>query len=75
VSWIGIATMTARVYAWAGARDQAVRLLGQLATATPGLPPSYITRDPLIVVPLAREPQYQALVGRVQGQMVALNLN
>ena len=75
VSWIGVATMTARVYAWAGARDQAVRLLGQLATATPGLAPSYIIRDPLIVVPLAREPHYQALAERLQGQMIALNLN
>jgi hypothetical protein len=75
VSWIGVATMTARVYAWAGARNQAIRLLGQLATATPGLPPSYITRDPLVVVPLAHEPQYQALAARLQGQMVALNLN
>ena len=75
VSWIGVATITARVYAWAGARNEAIRLLEQLATAIPGLPPSYIIGDPLVVIPLAREPEYQALVGRLQGQMTALNLN
>jgi TolB-like protein/DNA-binding winged helix-turn-helix (wHTH) protein/Tfp pilus assembly protein PilF len=75
VSWIGVATIAARVYAWAGARDEAVTLLEQLATATPGLPPAYVTRDPLVVVPLAANPQYQALAGRLEAQMTALNLN
>src|SRR3974390_1228529 len=37
VSWVGVATIAARVYAWGGARDEAVTLLEQLATATPGL--------------------------------------
>jgi TolB-like protein/DNA-binding winged helix-turn-helix (wHTH) protein len=75
VSWVGVATIAARVYAWAGARDEAVTLLDQLATATPGLAPAYVTRDPLIAVPLATNPQYQALVGRLEAQMTALNLN
>jgi TolB-like protein/DNA-binding winged helix-turn-helix (wHTH) protein/Flp pilus assembly protein TadD len=75
VAWVGVAMITARVYAWAGAKDQAVALLEQLATATPGLPPAYIARDPLLVMPLATDPQYQALAGRLEAQMTALSLN
>jgi TolB-like protein/Tfp pilus assembly protein PilF len=75
VSWVGVATIAARVYAWAGARNEAVTLLEQLATATPGLAPVYVTRDPLIAVPLATDPRYQALAGRLEAQMTALNLN
>jgi hypothetical protein len=29
----------------------------------------------LVVVPLATNPQYQALAGRLEAQMTALNLN
>jgi tetratricopeptide (TPR) repeat protein len=75
VAWVGAAMIMARVYAWAGARDQAVALLEELATATPGLPPAYIARDPLIAVPLSSNPRYQALAGRLEAQMTALNLN
>jgi TolB-like protein/Flp pilus assembly protein TadD len=75
LSWVGVAMIAARVYAWAGARDEALTLLEQLATVAPGLPPAYVTRDPLFVVPLATHPQYQALAGRLEAQMTALNLN
>jgi hypothetical protein len=46
VTWIGVAMMTAHIYAWAGATVQADDLLQQLATLTPGLAPARIARDP-----------------------------
>jgi TolB-like protein/DNA-binding winged helix-turn-helix (wHTH) protein len=75
MTWIGVALAAARVYAWAGARERAVTLLEQLATVSPGAPPAFITRDPLIAVPLAPDSQYQALAGRLEAQMAALSLN
>jgi TolB-like protein/DNA-binding winged helix-turn-helix (wHTH) protein len=75
MAWIGVALAAARVYAWAGARERAVSLLEQVATASPGAPPAFITRDPLIALPLATDPHYQALAGRLEAQMTALNLN
>jgi len=59
----------ARVFAWAGAEDEAVALLEQLAAAKPGLAPAEVTRDPLYFTPLARNARYQALVARLEIQM------
>jgi hypothetical protein len=61
--------VAARVFAWAGAEDEAVALLEQLATARPGLAPAEITRDPLYFTPLARNAGYQKLVARLEAQM------
>lgn len=61
--------VAARVFAWAGAEDEAVALLEQLAILNPGLGPAEITRDPLYSIPLARNARYQALVTRLELQM------
>jgi hypothetical protein len=74
VTWIGVAMMAARIYAWAGDSKQADELPIQLATLSPGLPPAVITRDPLFAVPLANDPDYQALSRSLESQMTALNL-
>jgi TolB-like protein/DNA-binding winged helix-turn-helix (wHTH) protein len=65
----------ARVYAWSGAYEQADALLEELATATPGMPPAEITRDPLYSIPLKDDARFQALSVRLEGQMRALNLH
>ncbi|HEY6458457.1 MAG TPA: hypothetical protein VIY90_24520, partial [Steroidobacteraceae bacterium] len=74
-AWIGVAMMSARIDAWAGAPTQADDLLQQLAVANPGLPPAMITRDPLFAVPLAHDAQYRALSRSLEAQMTALNLH
>lgn len=65
----------ARVYAWSGAHEQADALLEELATATPGLPPAEITRDPLYTIPLAEDARFKALSARLEDQMRSLNLH
>jgi TolB-like protein/DNA-binding winged helix-turn-helix (wHTH) protein len=75
VTWIGVAMMTARIFAWAGAAKQADELLTQLATLSPGLPPGVITRDPLFAVPLAHDADYQSLSRSLESQMAALKLH
>jgi hypothetical protein len=62
-------SVAARVFAWAGADDEAVALLEQLAILKPGLGPAEITRDPLYSIPLASNTRYQALVARLEMQM------
>jgi TolB-like protein/DNA-binding winged helix-turn-helix (wHTH) protein len=74
MTWMGVALAAARVYAWAGARERAVSLLEQLATVSPGAPPAFITRDPLIALPLANDPRYQSLKAKLEGQMAATQL-
>lgn len=61
--------VAARVLAWAGAEDEAVALLEQLAILKPGLGPAEIARDPLYFIPLARNARYQTLVARLEIQM------
>jgi len=61
--------VAARVFAWAGAEDEAVAVLEQLAILKPGLAPAEITRDPLYSIPLARNARYQALAARLETQM------
>jgi hypothetical protein len=61
--------VAARVLAWAGAEDEAVALLEQLAILKPGLSPAEITRDPLYFIPLARSARYRALADRLELQI------
>jgi TolB-like protein/DNA-binding winged helix-turn-helix (wHTH) protein/tetratricopeptide (TPR) repeat protein len=61
--------VAARVLAWAGAEDEAVTLLEQLAILRPGLGPAEIARDPLYFIPLARNARYEALVARLAIEM------
>ncbi len=75
VNWIGVAMISARIYAWAGAATQADDLLKQLAVVSPGLPPASITRDPLFAMPLANDSGYQSLSRSLEAQMTALNLH
>jgi len=61
--------VAARVFAWAGAEDEAVTLLEQLATLRPGLLPAEITRDPLYFIPLTENSRYRVLVERLEVQI------
>jgi TolB-like protein/DNA-binding winged helix-turn-helix (wHTH) protein len=61
--------VAARVLAWAGADEEAVTLLEELAVTKPGLGPAEITRDPLYSIPLAGNQRYQALVARLEIEM------
>jgi len=61
--------VAARVFAWAGAEDEAVALLEQLAVLRPGLLPAEITRDPLYFIPLTENSRYRALAERLEVQI------
>jgi len=61
--------VAARVFAWAGAEDEAVTLLEQLATLRPGLMPAEITRDPLYFIPLTENSRYRAFAERLEVQI------
>jgi hypothetical protein len=74
VTWMSAAAVSARVYAWSGAQDEAVGLLEELMNITPGPGPAEITRDPLYALPLAQNARYQALVNRLEAQMRATKL-
>jgi TolB-like protein len=67
-------TIASAVLAWAGAKDEAVTLLEDLAETVPGVAPATITRDPIYTVPLKDHPGYQSLRGRLEAQMATLNL-
>jgi len=67
--WRYASAVAARVLAWAGADDDAITLLEQLAMLKPGLGPAEITRDPLYFIPLAGNPRYQALAARLEIEM------
>jgi tetratricopeptide (TPR) repeat protein len=64
----------AAVYAWNGAHDQAVALLGNLATEISGPGPGEITRDPIYTMPLADDAGFKALVSKLEAQMRALKI-
>jgi tetratricopeptide (TPR) repeat protein len=59
----------ARIYAWAGAHDEAMRLLEALSSSYPGVGPAAITRDPLFSLPLARNARWQALARTLEAQI------
>jgi TolB-like protein/DNA-binding winged helix-turn-helix (wHTH) protein len=69
VVWIGVASLSARVLAWNGAGDDAVKLLDELTNSAPGLLPAQVARDPLLTMPLAHNAQFQALVTKLEEQM------
>jgi TolB-like protein len=69
------AAIIARVYAWAGAEDEAVTLLEQFSTEIPmTLSPTEIARDPRLSVPLAGSARYKALQAKLEAQMAATKL-
>jgi hypothetical protein len=61
--------VAARVFAWAGAEDEAVTLLEQLAILKPGLLPAEITRDPLYFIPLTESSRYRAFAECLEVQI------
>jgi TolB-like protein len=74
LAWRAAAASAAAVFAWAGAPDEAMDLLEQLATVEAGLGPAEITRDPLYAVPLADNARYKALSKKLEAQMAATKL-
>jgi hypothetical protein len=66
--------LAARVFAWSGARDEAVDLLVRLSTRYPGVGPAAITRDPLISMPLAEHAGYRQLAQQLESE-IARNQN
>lgn len=69
VAWIGVASLSARVYAWNGAGDEAEKLLEELTSTTPGLQPGLVAREPLFTVPLADHAQFRSLLAKLEEQM------
>jgi TolB-like protein/DNA-binding winged helix-turn-helix (wHTH) protein len=69
VAWIGVASISARVFAWNGAGDEAVKLLEELTSTTPGLQPGLVAREPLFTVPLADHAQFRSLLAKLEEQM------
>lgn len=61
--------MAARVLAWSGASDEAVKLLVRLSTRYPGVGPAAITRDPLISMPLAEHAGFRQLAQQLEGEI------
>ena len=61
--------MAARVFAWSGANDEAVKLLARLSTRYPGVGPAAITRDPLISMPLAEHAGYRQLAQQLEREI------
>jgi TolB-like protein/DNA-binding winged helix-turn-helix (wHTH) protein len=74
LSWLPTVSGVAAAYAWSGAEDEAVALLEEYSSATPGPGPALITRDPLFSVPLARNARYRALADRLEAQMRSTEL-
>jgi len=73
-NWAIAGGTAARVFAWAGEKDEAAALLEELSTAMPGPAPADIARDPVFTVPLADNARYQALVKKLEAQMAATTL-
>jgi hypothetical protein len=67
-------TVASAVLAWAGAKDEAVTRLEELAEAVPGVAPATITRDPIYTVPLGGHAGYRHLRGRLEAQMAQWKL-
>ena len=65
------ASQVAKVLAWAGAEEEAVALLEEVATQYPALGPAEITRDPLYSIPLAANPRYRALERKLEAEIAA----
>jgi TolB-like protein len=65
------ASQLAKVFAWAGAEEEAVVLLEEIATQFPALGPAEITRDPLYSIPLAANARYRALEQKLEAEIAA----
>jgi TolB-like protein/DNA-binding winged helix-turn-helix (wHTH) protein len=63
--------IAARVFAWAGAHDDAVTLLEVLSRDVPGVGPATIVRDPLFSTPLAGNPRWRALAQSLRAELDA----
>lgn len=74
LSWLPTAAGAAGAFAWSRAEDEAVAVLEQLAAAKPGVSPAYLTRDPLYLVPLAKNARYRALAERLEAQIRSAEL-
>lgn len=61
----------AKVFAWAGAHDEAVNLLENLSTRFPMIGPAEITRDPLYSIPLANNKRFQQLTEKLEAEIVS----
>lgn len=67
--WRYAMAIAARVCAWAGAKEKAVRALQQLASSRPGLSPAEIARDPLYFIPLEDTDGYRNLVSTLEQEI------
>ncbi len=68
------ASRAAIVLAWAGQQDEAIALLEEIGSATPGVSPGNITREPLYVSALGDHPRFKALAERLEARMAATRL-
>ena len=64
----------AAVLAWAGRQDEAITLLEELGSATPGVSPGNISREPVFVNALREHPRFKALSERLEARMAATRL-
>jgi TolB-like protein/DNA-binding winged helix-turn-helix (wHTH) protein/Flp pilus assembly protein TadD len=62
--------LAARIFAWAGAQDESIRLLEQLSSEYPMIGPAEITRDPLYTIPLAGNARFRMLESRLNAEIV-----
>jgi hypothetical protein len=63
--------MVARIFAWAGAQDEAVAMLDTLSSRAPGVGPASIARDPFLARPLAENASWRILHARLEDQITA----
>jgi TolB-like protein/DNA-binding winged helix-turn-helix (wHTH) protein len=68
---VHVRLMAARVFAWAGASDDALSLLEALSRDYPGVGPAVIVRDPLFSRPLASSPRWRELERRLNAEIAA----
>lgn len=59
----------AAVYAWSGARDEAVALLERGTTELPRIGPAEVIRDPLYTMPLADHARFSELASRLEAEI------
>jgi DNA-binding winged helix-turn-helix (wHTH) protein/tetratricopeptide (TPR) repeat protein len=74
INWTLAAARAATTLAWAGADDEALDLLEELADSTPGLPPTAISRSLELGMSLGGNPRYQALVRKLDARMALTKL-
>jgi hypothetical protein len=63
------ASQLAKVFAWAGAEEDAVTLLEEISTKFPMLGPAEITRDPFYSIPLSSNARYKALESKLEAEI------